>query len=456
MGSTVPSILKRGLRRLYAWQGIAPVLAVYVLTMLGAALGLHGIVREVDRSDAVRATEAVTAAFQYQFSRLEMVTLNNAVYTEAWKAVGGNTINVAWATENWTVAPPDLPGHHGILLVDTDGSPIVGTRAGRPMTDTAMAEMAALVGPVVREAATSDAPSAKALINSGPVPVMVAVATVMPEPQDRAAVAMPGPTRRLVLMHPMNENLLATMNDTIGGEQLRLGGGGSDDSSAAFPAMAGEPVQLAWRARQPGQAAMVRSLKVIVPVLLLVTVFFGIAVRSTLASNNALKRAARTDFLTQLPNRVEFSEQLQAKVRSNLPYHVGLIDLDGFKQVNDNHGHFVGDDLLRAFGKLLCNLSDGVDTVARLGGDEFAFITTDRRSADGLILRLQLELTKPFKVGNLMLSVGASVGLAAGLPGQNAEDVLNHADADLYANKRARHSPAQPEMQATHAMRLSG
>lgn len=435
-----PPFLASGSGLLGSWRSIAPLVAVYVLTMLGAALGLHGIVREVDRSDAVRATEAVNAAFQYQFSRLEMVTLNNAVYTEAWKAVGGDTVNKSWAIENWTVAPPDLPGHHGILLVEADGSPIVGTRAGRPMSDPEMAEMAALVRPVVSDAASQGAASGKALINTGPAPIMVAVATVMPEPPDRAAIERPGPSRRLVLMHPMNDRLLATMNETIGGEQLRLGGGGGNDSTTTFPARVGGPVTLAWRSRQPGQAAMIRSLETIVPVLLLVTLFSAIAVKSSLATSNALKRAARIDSLTQLPNRVAFSEQLQAKVKSNQPYFVGLIDLDGFKQVNDVHGHFVGDDLLRAVDRLLGTLSDGVDTVARLGGDEFAFITSDRRSADRLILRLQLELTKPFRIGTVMLTLGASIGLSQGMPGQSAEEVLNRADAELYADKRERRS----------------
>jgi diguanylate cyclase (GGDEF)-like protein len=443
-------VLASGSGLLGSWRSIAPLVAVYVLTMLGAALGLHGIVREVDRSDAVRATEAVNAAFNYQFSRLEMVTLNNAVYTEAWKAVGSDTVNKAWAIENWTVAPPDLPGHHGILLVEADGSPIVGTRAGRPMSDSAMAEMAALVRPVVNDAASKGSASGRALINTGPVTIMVAVATVMPEPADRAATDLAGPSRRLVLMHPMNDKLLATMNETIGGEQLRLGGGGRNDSTATFPARAGGPIKLAWRSRQPGQAAMMRSLETIVPVLLLVTLFSVIAVKSSLATSKALKRAARIDSLTQLPNRVAFSEQLQAKVKSSQPYFVGLIDLDGFKQVNDIHGHFVGDDLLRAVGKLLGNLFDGVNTIARLGGDEFAFITSDRRSAEGLILRLQLELTKPFKIGAVMLTVGASVGLSQGTPGQSAEEVLNHADAELYADKREKHSShcGMPTMRA--------
>jgi len=208
----------------------------------------------------VRATEAVNAAFHYQLSRLEMVTMNNAVYTAAWKAVGGPTVDRDWAIENWTVAPPDLPGHYGILLVDFAGAPLVGTRAGRPMSATQMTRMAAMVEPVVRKMHRPSVDSVRGLVSTEPTPYMVAAANVRPEPADRHLLQPSDDIRRLVLIHPINAKLLATMNETIGGEKLTLGPVGRAGDTAIINADIGPPIVLAWQSREPGRAAMLRSL----------------------------------------------------------------------------------------------------------------------------------------------------------------------------------------------------
>ncbi|MCG6119859.1 MAG: diguanylate cyclase [Blastomonas sp.] len=441
---------KRHFGAIGEWSAIGPLAAVYLLMLVGAGLGLHGIVREVDRSDAVRATEAVNAAFHYQLGRLEMVTMNNAVYTAAWKAVGGTTVDRDWAIENWTVAPPDLPGHYGILLVDSDGSPLVGTRAGRPISATQMTRMAALVGPIVRKLHSASIPSVRGLVSTDTTPYMVAAANVVPEPADRLLHRPGDSIRSLVLIHPINNKLLTTMNETIGGEKLTLGPVATAGETAVIRADVGPPVVLAWQSREPGRAAMLRSLKTIIPVFVLVTVFSLIAVRKSLASNKALNAAAKVDYLTQLPNRAAFADQLDLRAQQKVAFHLGLIDLDGFKQVNDKHGHLVGDKLLQAFGDVLRNAAGPQDIVARLGGDEFAFLTSNTDAAERLTLRLQLHLSSPLRVDSMMLQIGASVGLARGDSGIATEEVMGNADADLYARKRMKHArkPSKREPRA--------
>lgn len=427
------------------WRLMGPLAVVHVLMLASAAFGLHSIAREVDRSDALRAEEAVTAAFNFQLNRLEMVTLNNAVYTEAWKAVGGTQVNSEWALENWTVAPPDLPGHHGILLVEPDGRPIIGTRAGRPLTKSAMLNMALLVRPTLRKLPTHGEASVKGLINTGPVPLLVAAANVLPEPSDRTPEHLRGPKRRLVLIHPINANLLATMNQTIGGERLRLGSAGLAGNEAHFTADSGNPVFLNWRSRQPGQAAMMRSLWIIVPVLLIVTVLLLAAMKAGAASNHALKLAATIDQLTQLPNRASFSAELDYRISTGLPFALGIIDLDDFKTVNDQHGHLVGDDLLTTFGQILAGVSEPHDVVFRLGGDEFAFLTENREAADRMSIRLRLELSRPLMVQpDFTLRTEASIGIAIAAPGETSKDVMANADTELYADKRRRRAQETP------------
>jgi len=181
-------------------------------------------------------------------------------------------------------------------------------------------------------------------------------------------------------------------------------------------------------------------------------VFSLIAVRKSLASNKALNATAKVDYLTRLPNRAAFADQLDLRAQEKVAFCIGLIDLDGFKQINDRHGDLVGDKLLQAFGDVLRKSAGPQDVVAGLGGDEFAFLTSDTESAERLTLRLQLHLSSPLRVDAMMLQIGASVGLSRGGCGIAVEEVMGNADADLYARKRKKHAQTPPDPNARTAV----
>lgn len=156
-----------------------------------------------------------------------------------------------------------------------------------------------------------------------------------------------------------------------------------------------------------------------------------------------LLNLAEHDALTGVLNRAGFTSLLRRKVESDAASATALlyIDLDRFKPVNDTYGHPVGDDLLRAFATRLQRLVRPSDAVARLGGDEFAIVLTgvrERASAELVADKVVRAAQLPFEVGNLVLGVGASVGLAfdardAGSP----EAFIKRADEALYRAKGA-------------------
>ena len=154
-----------------------------------------------------------------------------------------------------------------------------------------------------------------------------------------------------------------------------------------------------------------------------------------------LMRLASHDTLTGLPNRHEFTSLLAQKLVSGVPCGLFLMDLDGFKEVNDTHGHVVGDSLLQAVAVRLPYLLGDKATVGRLGGDEFAVLYAD----SGDPLRAQEEASvildafrKPFSLGGLELELGASIGIAlAPLHGGDADELLASADFALYRAKAA-------------------
>jgi diguanylate cyclase (GGDEF)-like protein len=153
---------------------------------------------------------------------------------------------------------------------------------------------------------------------------------------------------------------------------------------------------------------------------------------------------ATYDPLTNLPNRVVFTEQLARLIKQaqHQQHCLSLlcIDLDEFKQVNESLGHLVGDKLLRAVAERLQSLVGEHDLLARLGGDEFVIVSMLGKAPEQTELmaeRLVLQLSQPVQVGDKRLAVSASIGIAM-YPhdGMNQGDLLKHADRAMYAAKQ--------------------
>jgi diguanylate cyclase (GGDEF)-like protein len=151
---------------------------------------------------------------------------------------------------------------------------------------------------------------------------------------------------------------------------------------------------------------------------------------------------ARHDALTDLPNRLLFSEKLTEAVhglKDGEDLAVLCLDIDSFKAVNDTLGHSVGDELLKAVAQRLCAAVRETDVVARLGGDEFAVVQTMLAQPDDattLAVRLVQTIASPFEINGHQLIVGTSVGIAMA-PGDGIDpnDLLRNADMALYRAK---------------------
>ena len=168
------------------------------------------------------------------------------------------------------------------------------------------------------------------------------------------------------------------------------------------------------------------------------------------AAEKALSHLASHDTLTNLPNRALFQTRLGQALREAHRDQSGLalliIDLDGFKEVNDTLGHASGDLLLQELAGRWKALLHGADTLARLGGDEFALVlpvTSDLRTASLIAEHLQRALVRSFVLDGHSVEVGASIGIAL-YPehGRDSETLLRHADAAMYVAKRSGKSNA--------------
>jgi diguanylate cyclase (GGDEF)-like protein len=147
---------------------------------------------------------------------------------------------------------------------------------------------------------------------------------------------------------------------------------------------------------------------------------------------------AATDPLTGVPNRRAFLERLSAAVASAATGRrtvVCLVDLDGFKGVNDRDGHAAGDAVLRTVASALGRAVRETDTVARLGGDEFAVLAEVSDSCSGQVLAERL--CRAIAAAGRDSGVTASVGAAEVLPDDQIEELLHRADSAMYRSKTA-------------------
>jgi diguanylate cyclase (GGDEF)-like protein/PAS domain S-box-containing protein len=150
-----------------------------------------------------------------------------------------------------------------------------------------------------------------------------------------------------------------------------------------------------------------------------------------------LERMAFTDHLTRLPNRAMLFQEMTALSAAAGERCLLVLDLDGFKAVNDSAGHESGDLLLVEVARRLHGLLRTEDLVARLGGDEFAVLVAgDEDAAVEAAQRVVEVLAQPYRVGGRTFSVGASVGLSRVHPG-GGQLAFRQADAALRAAKQA-------------------
>lgn len=160
-------------------------------------------------------------------------------------------------------------------------------------------------------------------------------------------------------------------------------------------------------------------------------------------AHDRARKLALSDSLTSLCNRLAFQNRLAEVVSSvgDVKKTAGIlfIDLDGFKDVNDAHGHLTGDRVLKKVAERLKGSCRTTDMIARLGGDEFAIVLDGLNEPDDIwprVKRIQDCFQTPITVDNILVDLGASIGISfCPEDGTEAEELIRKADIALYAAK---------------------
>jgi diguanylate cyclase (GGDEF)-like protein len=154
------------------------------------------------------------------------------------------------------------------------------------------------------------------------------------------------------------------------------------------------------------------------------------------------ERLATTDPLTRLPNRRKVEAEIEQRLASTQPFCTLFFDLDGFKHINDLHGHLAGDELLKAFATELRSALRVPDMVGRWGGDEFvAVVDGSVAEASACLIRIrewafgEYSITMPDSGAQIKVKLEASIGVTESRPGESMAQLLGRADAAMYEQK---------------------
>jgi diguanylate cyclase (GGDEF)-like protein len=151
---------------------------------------------------------------------------------------------------------------------------------------------------------------------------------------------------------------------------------------------------------------------------------------------------ALNDELTKVANRRSIEERIRSNMKLGHDFCVAVIDLNGFKQVNDNHGHLAGDELLKKFATELKHRSRSNDLVGRWGGDEFLVILSGNlRSAIAHIECVEQWIFGKYTINEankkrIVIELNGAVGVAQWRRGQSMEGLIAEADSKMYLDKK--------------------
>jgi diguanylate cyclase (GGDEF)-like protein len=154
---------------------------------------------------------------------------------------------------------------------------------------------------------------------------------------------------------------------------------------------------------------------------------------------------ASSDALTGLRSRLYVENQIEQRIASRAQMCVAIIDIDGFKKVNDDHGHLSGDELLKQFGTEIKTVCRSTDIIGRWGGDEFILLLDcglldARAKVDQLLEWVCGDYKINGRSGHQKFRVEASIGLAEYIPSETMNELLTRADAAMYRHKGATRS----------------
>jgi diguanylate cyclase (GGDEF)-like protein len=431
----------RGLRA--TWQ-IASITAFFLLiaTIISTlvTLSIFEMRQSADAIDDGRARKAAEVAVLSVKQRLSATVRDNAIWDDAYAAMDAEGA-ASWAYDNWGKTSEDYELYDGAVVIARDGTVLSAHWKG-----IAIDPYEKFGNAFQQQVRTANMPGTDPLMNfhrvGNAVVLMASLAlqpySGTPDGNSYNVLTFFKIVSPQVVEHISREYQLKNLS-------LVWSSPRSDFLHLPIHNIAGQAVAyLEWPRELPGSRVYHQVLGYLTTALILLIVFLGsVLVAGSVEARRLHLMAAREkwnathDRLSELLNRAGLLDTLKSQDATKRALSLHLLDLDGFKQVNDAWGHAVGDELIKLVSQRLRSVCGPHITVARLGGDEFALIKSDAGDAAQFSEKVIAAMAEPFDIGGRIIEIGASVGFAYGDEDVAPLELLRRADMSLYQAKES-------------------
>ncbi len=419
------------------------MLTVCALGLLFLAVTISGFFATFTATNHVeqqRSMRLAEAAVNSQKAALGILAEDNAWWDEAALDIYINGKAQTFFQENWADYTVNNPSYDMVLLVDKNQNVLAATEKGEAITlDITKAFGKAAVDTI--GTLSLKAPAKQMLVVDRHGLSVIAASMVRHTDNEKNPGLIGNTPRILVLKKHLSAEAIKSIAQQYNVPGLRYHTRPPNKDS--FPLTDGSGAvlgYLSWDAPTSGLSAAKNSLPVLIVGGLLFFAALSFGARMGLMLLNSLSAQAYTDSLSGMPNRRALRSAIRREQAKSSTHALALIDLDGFKYVNDNFGHAVGDQLIKKIAEMLNAQVGDEGIVARLGGDEFAILLASndaQRRIQAISDRFLERLTMPVMVEDRALSIGASIGLAAtSCPLKDEGELLRRADISMYQAKR--------------------
>ena len=416
------------------------VCALGLLFLAVTISGLFAVFTATNDVEQQRSMRLAEAAINAQKVSLGSLADDNAWWDEAALEIYVNGKAQAFFDVSWADYTVDNPNYDMVALVDEQQNVIAATDDGKPITFVVQEAFGKGAVDIISKLSLA-APSGQMLVVDEQGLSVIAASMIRHTDNDKNPSLIGKKPRVLLLKKHLPKTVIdgIAVQYNVPGLRFRTLQGGEYN----FPLTDGRGQTLgylSWAAPSAGFAAAQNSLPVLLIGGLLFFVALAFAARTGFQLLHSLSAQAYTDSLSGMPNRRALRLAVGKEQATGKTHALALIDLDGFKYVNDSFGHAVGDQLIRQIAEMLNQQVGGEGIVARLGGDEFAIFLSggdaERRiqTMSGCFLE---RLSMPIMIEDRALSIGASIGLSAtSVPLDDEGELLRRADIAMYQAKR--------------------
>lgn len=447
--------MRRGVGRFSRRTAIlAVLLSVLIVVMVAGGMVLSAIgevSHHANQLDDDRSRQTTAGALKTFLGQLG-ATLNDYAAWDDAASYSYSNDGMDWMKSNFGEMSENSALFDVALVVDSRRNAVLAYRDGKPMTVPVAEFFEPALWRLMDEAmASSEIPEARGFVRTKKGIAATGVALIRPK---TGALDQPAENRRYLVFARHLDDQIPALGQTYVIKGLHLAA--SDDTAENYIAVwdpDGKVLgKLAWPSRAPGDLSYteIRS-KVVAAIglfgFLLATIFaIGLMEMRRLRSDEeAARQLALTDRLSGLLNRAGLFKSLEGMIEeakaTKSDVALLYLDLDGFKEVNDAYGHGCGDDLIRSVSAGFRCLIAGDAVLTRVGGDEFA-IAFVRKNCDATAQSLAETILnffgEPFQIGERLVTVGTSIGIASSQIGTiSGEELVRRADVAMYKSKES-------------------